>query len=71
MSHQYRPNSKMPFKWRITSRLKVVCFICLLDGVQGQIQDFLIGGKFYNGGFDLIILPDDLLLYPDFFENSP
>ena len=38
----------------------------------GGIQDFLIGlFKFIKGGFDLLILPDYLLIFSDFSENSP
>ena len=38
---------------------------------QGQIQDFLIGGSNLQTGFDLLILLDNLLFFPDFSENSP
>ena len=46
------------------------------DIVEGQerIQDFLIGGGgvlIYKGGFDLLILPDYLLIFSDCSENSP
>ena len=37
----------------------------------GGIQDFLIGVQIYKGGFDLLILPDYLLIFSDFSENSP
>ena len=43
---------------------------------QGQIQDFLIGGSNLQrggggGGSDLLILPDYLLIFPDFSKNAP
>ena len=37
----------------------------------GGIQNFLIGVQIYTGGFDLLILPDYLLIFSDFSENSP
>ena len=37
----------------------------------GGIQDFLIGVQIYKGGVDLLILPDYLLIFSDFSENSP
>ena len=38
--------------------------MCILG--QGRIQDFLIGGSNLQRGFDLLILPDYLLIFPDF-----
>ena len=38
---------------------------------QGRIQDFLIGGSSLQTGFNLTILSEYLLLFPDFSENSP
>ena len=38
---------------------------------QGLIQDFLIGGSNLQSGFELLFLPDYLLICPDFSENSP
>ena len=38
---------------------------------QGRMQDFLIAVQIYKGGFDLLILYDFLLIFPDFSENSP
>ena len=32
-----------------------------------RIQDFLIGVQIYKGEFDLLLLPDYLLFFPDFF----
>ena len=35
-----------------------------------KFQNFLIGGQNFEGGFDLLILPEYLLFFPDFSENS-
>ena len=36
--------------------------------LQGRIQDSLHGAQIYKGGFDLLILPDYLLTFPDFLK---
>ena len=42
------------------------------QGGGGGDPGFLDRGfKFIKGGFDLLILPDYLLIFSDFSENSP
>ena len=39
---------------------------------EGRIQHFFVEfKKIYKGGFDLLILPDFLSIFPDFSEISP
>ena len=39
--------------------------------IQGQIQDFLIGGSNLQKGVDLLNVPEYLLFFPDFSEYYP
>ena len=37
-------------------------------GMQGQIQEFLKRGSNLQRGLDLLILPDNLFIFPDFLK---
>ena len=50
---------------------KCINSLLLLYFVQGWIQDFLREGSNLQRGFNLLNFPDNLLIFPDFSENSP